>query len=109
MNTEIANELVTLLVKLVVLGCTGAFTGVVYPWLKNQSCYWLIKRAVQAAEKLGAVGAISKEKKKDWAISTLASWGVEVDDSTKVMIEAAVAELDAAGSKIAKQIADDDA
>jgi hypothetical protein len=107
MNTEIVNEIVILLVKIVVLGCTLAFTSVGYPWLKNQSYFWLIKRAVQAAEKLGATGAISKEKKKDWVISTLESWGYDVDDSTKVLIEAAVTELDAAGSTIAKQITSD--
>jgi hypothetical protein len=107
MNTEIVNEIVTLLVKLVVLCCTGAFTSVVYPWLKNQSCFWVIRRAVQAAEKLGASGAIAKEKKKDWVVSTLESWGYDVDDSTKVMIEAAVTELDAAGSAVAKQITSD--
>jgi hypothetical protein len=106
-TTEIANEIVTLLFKIVALCSTGAFTYVVYPWLKNQSCFWVIKRAVQAAEKLGATGAIAKEKKKDWVISTLESWGFEVDDSTKVMIEAAVTELDAAGSTIAKQITSD--
>jgi hypothetical protein len=108
MNTEIANEIVILLVRIVVLGCTLAFTSVGYPWLKNQSCYWIIRRAVQAAEKLGATGAVAKEKKRDWVISTLESWGVEVDDSTKVMIEAAVTELDAAGSAIAKQITSDE-
>jgi hypothetical protein len=107
MNTEIANEIVILLVRIVVLYCTGKFTSIVYPWLKNQSCFWVIKRAVQAAEKLGATGAITKEKKKDWVISTLESWGYDVDDSTKVMIEAAVTELDAAGGAIAKQITSD--
>jgi hypothetical protein len=106
---DITNQLATLLIKLVILLATGAFSYIVLPWLRQQSFYWLVKRAAQAAEKLGASGAIPKDTKKQWVIDVLKLWGVPVDDKMEVFIESAVEELDTATVQLLDTIETDEA
>ena len=76
------------------------FKSAVIPWLKEKHLYGVVKRFVNAAEKLADSGKLQKSEKKDYVLRLLASKGVAVTEEIDAMIESAVIELDIAFSEI---------
>lgn len=70
------------------------------PWLKEKRIYSMIKKFVNAAEKLAETGVIEKVNKKDKVIELLEQNGIKVDTKLEAFIEAAVKELDLITSTI---------
>ncbi len=95
-------ELVTNVLKLVMIIAGGVFTYIlvpfakntVIPWLKEKHLYDIVKKFVQAAEKMGESGIIDKQTKKQFVIDMLKSKGVNVTPEVEALIESAVEELD---------------
>ena len=79
----------------------------VVPWLKEKRLYSTIQKFVQAAEKLGSTGAISKDTKKAYVISLLESNGIKVTPEVDALIESAVQELDDAVAEIIEVLGDE--
>lgn len=104
MNYAITEQLVSIAFILVrmVVGVIAAYIIVpfvkdsVIPWLQDRRLYDLIKKYVQAAEKMASSNIITKEDKKQFVINLLASRGVQVDAEVSALIESAVKELDIA-------------
>ncbi len=90
--------------KLLIALVLTAITAYVIPWLKNTVVPWLkekhlydiIKKFVEAAEKLAQAGTIPKEEKKQYVIALLKAKGITVTPEIEANIEAAVQELDIA-------------
>lgn len=70
------------------------------PWLKEKRLYSIVKKFVQAVEKLAESGAIDKKDKNAKVIELLQSKGIVVDSTVKAFIESCVKELDMAASVI---------
>jgi len=70
------------------------------PWLKEKRLYDTVRHFVQAAEKLGDVGTISKSEKKAYVVGLLEAKGITVTPVVDAMIESAVKELDWAAGEI---------
>lgn len=66
------------------------------PWMKEKQLYGLVKKFVQAAEKLAETGVLDRESKKDYVVGLLVQKGYDVNDETEAFIESAVKELDMA-------------
>lgn len=104
MNYAITEQLVSIAFILVrmVVSVIAAYIIVpfvkdgVIPWLQDRRLYDLIKKYVQAAEKMASSNIITKEDKKQFVINLLASRGVQVDAEVSALIESAVKELDIA-------------
>jgi hypothetical protein len=64
------------------------------PWLKDKRIYDLVKRFVEAAEKLAETGAIDKSEKKQKVIEFLEEKGIIVTVEIEAFIESAVKQLD---------------
>lgn len=64
------------------------------PWMKEKQLYGLVKKFVQAAEKLAETGVLDRESKKDYVVGLLVQKGYDVNDETEAFIESAVKELD---------------
>lgn len=64
------------------------------PWMKEKQLYGLVKKFVQAAEKLAETGILDRESKKDYVVGLLVQKGYDVNDETEAFIESAVKELD---------------
>lgn len=79
-------------------------TAVVVPWLKTSAIPWmrekqlygLVKKFVQAAEKLAETGALEREDKKNYVVNLLIQKGYHMSEETEAFIESAVKELDMA-------------
>lgn len=78
----------------------------VIPWLKEKHLYDTVKKFVQAAEKLGDVGTIPKDRKKAYVIQLLEGKGIVVTSEIDALIESAVKELDNAVGEIVGVLAD---
>ena len=63
-------------------------------WLKDKQVYDIVKKFVQAAEKLAEAGMIAKVDKKEYVISLLKEQGIKVDAKVEAFIESAVKEID---------------
>ncbi len=74
------------------------------PWLKEKRIYGIVKKFVQAVEKLAESGAIEKADKKENVIKLLESNGIIVDETVDFFIESCVKELDMIGSVIYEEI-----
>lgn len=74
------------------------------PWLKEKRLYAMVKKFVQAAEKLAESGKINKEFKKDKVVQLLEGKGVVVDDNVDAFIESCVKELDIVASVVYEEI-----
>lgn len=66
----------------------------VIPWMKEKQLYSLVKKFVQAAEKLAETGALEREDKKQYVVDLLERKGYKVDGEIDAFIESAVKELD---------------
>lgn len=64
------------------------------PWLKEKRMFSLVKKFVQAAEKLAETGVIEKADKKETVINLLENKGIEVTIEVEAFIEACVKQLD---------------
>lgn len=64
------------------------------PWLKEKRIYDIVKKFVNAAEKMAESGAIQKVDKKTKVVEWLTKKGIVVDDEILSLIESAVKELD---------------
>lgn len=74
------------------------------PWLKEKRLYNIVKRFVQAAEKLAESGVIAKELKKEKVVELLEGKGVIVDATIDAFIESCVKELDMVASVVYEEI-----
>ena len=99
-SASFANELVSVIVRLVIAGAGTAFMAYGIPYLKKIGVYKLVQIAVRAAEKLGATGAIEKADKKKYVMEALERLGVKITPTIETMIEAAVKEMDIQNDKI---------
>lgn len=74
------------------------------PWLKEKRLLGIIRKFVQAAEKMAESGLIEKANKKDFVIGLLKKNGIVVSETVDVFIESCVKELDMAGSVVYETI-----
>lgn len=74
------------------------------PWLKEKHLYNIVKKFVQAAEKLAETGAIEKCDKKAKVIELLNNNGISIDATIEAFIESAVKELDIIDSVVYEEI-----
>ena len=88
---EIIATVITLLVSYYVL---PAIKNDLVPWLKEKRIFSLVKKFVQASEKLAETGAIEKADKKQTVINLLENKGIEVTLEVEAFIEACVKQLD---------------
>lgn len=66
------------------------------PWMKEKQLYGLVKKFVQAAEKLSETGALESADKKCYVVHLLEQKGYPMTAETEAFIESAVKELDMA-------------
>lgn len=78
------------------------------PWLKEKRLYSIVKKFVQAVEKLAESGAIDKKDKNKKVVEFLQSKGIVVDSTVKAFIESCVKELDIATSVVIEEIVETD-
>lgn len=64
------------------------------PWMKEKQLYGLVKKFVQAAEKLAETGVLDREDKKKYVVDLLEQKGYHMNAETEAFIESAVKELD---------------
>ncbi len=98
MNAIITQAL-SYIIKALFLALAGVLTfyvkTTVVPWLKDKQLYSVVKRYVQAAEKLFSTGQlVSGAEKKKYVISLLESKGIACGPEIHALIESAVEELD---------------
>lgn len=74
------------------------------PWLKEKRVYSIVKKLVQAVEKLAESGVIEKQAKKEKVIELLESKGIVVDATVDAFIESCVKELDIVVGAIYKEV-----
>lgn len=74
------------------------------PWLEEKRIFNLVKKFVEAAEKLAESGAIEKVDKKSKVIELLESKGITVDAEIDAFIESAVKQLDIVTSTVVEEI-----
>ena len=74
------------------------------PWLVEKRVYSLVKKFVEAAEKLAESGVIEKVDKKSKVIELLESKGIIVDAEVDAFIESAVKQLDVITSTVVEEI-----
>ena len=100
--TQIAYQIFALLLSLTAL----LFTSVILPWIVKTGIPWLrerrldgiIRKYVEAAEKLCASGQLTIPK-KEFVISLLKKRGIPITDEVNACIEACVIELDNASAQ----------
>jgi hypothetical protein len=74
------------------------------PMLKEKHLYDLVKKFVQASEKMAESGVIEKTYKKSMVIRLLENKGIAVDKTIESFIESAVKELDIATTVIYEEV-----
>ena len=74
------------------------------PMLKEKRLYELVKKFVQAVEKMAESGTIEKTNKKAMVIRLLENKGIAVDKTIESFIESAVKELDIATTVIYEEV-----
>lgn len=74
------------------------------PWLEEKRIFNLVKKFVEAAEKLAESGAIEKVDKKTKVIELLELKGITVDAEIDAFIESAVKQLDIVTSTVVEEI-----
>lgn len=79
------------------------------PWLKERHLLGIIRKFVQAAEKMAESGLIEKASKKDFVVSLLKNNGISVSETVDVFIESCVKELDMASSVVYETIMETEA
>lgn len=78
------------------------------PWLKEKRIYSIVKKFVQAVEKLAESGVIEKVDKKKYVINLLEKNGITVNDTVDSFIESCVKELDMVASVVHEEIIEED-
>ena len=78
------------------------------PWLKEKRLYNIVKKFVQAAEKMAESGIIAKVDKKSKVIELLENKGITVNESVDAFIESCVKELDIIASSVREEIKEED-
>lgn len=74
------------------------------PWLREKRIYEIIKKLVQAAEKMAESGAIEKVDKKATVIKLLKDRGIEVTTEIEALIESCVKDLDIATNTLMNEL-----
>lgn len=74
------------------------------PWLEEKRVYNLVKKFVEAAEKLAESGVIEKVDKKAKVVELLESKGIVVNAEVDAFIESAVKQLDIITSTVVEEI-----
>ena len=64
------------------------------PWLEEKRIYNLVRKFVEAAEKLSETGVIQKVDKKDYVLKLLTENGVPLNPTIEAFVESAVKQLD---------------
>ena len=107
---EIIRQAISSFAEVAIVAAIGIATyyikTAVIPWLKEKHLYDTVKKFVQAAEKLGDVGTIPKDRKKAYVIQLLEGKGIVVTSEIDALIESAVKELDNAVGEIVGVLAD---
>ena len=98
---EIIITIISLIIARYVIPC---IKNDLVPWLKEKYLYNVVKRFVQAAEKLAESGAITKQSKKEKVIELLENKGITVDATIEAFIESCVKELDIVTSVVYEEI-----
>lgn len=108
---EIIRQAISSLAEVAIVAAIGIATyyikTAVIPWLKEKHLYDTVKKFVQAAEKLGDVGTIPKDRKKAYVIQLLEGKGIVVTSEIDALIESAVKELDNAVGELVGVLADE--
>ena len=84
-------ELLSMLVELAVGAVSLVLAYFVIPWLKEKRLIGIVRKAVEAAEKLSENQSIDK---KEYVRRVLAGAGVKLNETVEAMIEGCVLELD---------------
>ena len=93
-------------IKLIFTALTLVFSSIVLPWIVTNGIPWLkeqrldgiVKKYVEAAEKMAASGQISKDMKKEFVRHLLEARGIQITEEVNALIEAAVTECDQASA-----------
>lgn len=99
-NDDLIQQTIDTAMRLVSLVFMVLATRYVIPWLKERGIYATIQKFVQAAEKLGETGAITKSDKKEYVWKLLEKAGIKKSEKIDAMIESAVKELDWMGGEL---------
>lgn len=102
--TQIIANLCAAALRVALLVIAAVIAKVGLPYLEKKGLMWLVRTFVRSAEKQGETGRIAKEKKKEFVLNLLKTFGVQSSPLVDNMIEAAVEELDAFGTQVASMI-----
>lgn len=98
---EIAITAISLIVAHYVIPC---IKNDLIPWLEEKRLLGIIRKFVQAAEKLAESNVIMKSDKKAKVIELLEKQGIVVDETIEAFIEGCVKELDTVTSVVYEEI-----
>ena len=98
---EIIITVISIIVSCYIIPC---IKNDLVPWLKEKHLYSMVKKFVQAAEKLAESNVIEKVDKKAKVIELLKNQGIEITDEIDSFIESAVKELDLVTNTIKEEI-----
>lgn len=95
------------IIKLIFTALSLVFSSIVLPWIVKTGIPWLkekrldgiVKKYVEAAEKMAASGQISKDMKKEFVRHLLETRGIHITEEVNALIEAAVIECDHASAQ----------
>lgn len=97
-------KLLEIFMELAVGGVTLALAYFVIPWLKEKRLLSVVRKAVEAAEKLAENQILDK---KEYVRRVLECAGIKLDELVEAMIEGCVLELDLMISNIKDPATDD--
>ncbi|MBQ1212048.1 MAG: hypothetical protein IIX69_01375 [Clostridia bacterium] len=97
-------KLLEMLVELAVSGAALLMAYFVIPWLKEKRLLSVVRKAVEAAEKLSENQSLDK---KEYVHRVLERAGIKIDELVEAMIEGCVLELDLMISNIKDPAIDD--
>ena len=101
------NVLYEEIIKLIFTALSLVFNSIVLPWIVKTGIPWLkemrldgiVRKYVEAAEKMAASGQISKDMKKEFVKHLLEQRGIRITEEVNALIEAAVIECDHASAQ----------
>lgn len=104
MNANDWAQIVLAVFRFVLAVATVVFAGVALPWLRKEGLPWLkehrlyslVRRLVQAAEKMYEYDECASNAKHDYVVNVLKSKGIEVTSEIEAYIDSAIEELDIA-------------
>lgn len=98
------NELSASIAELVFGAVTLAVAYFLIPWLKEKRLIGIVRKAVEAAEKLAEHQSLDK---KEYVRRVLACAGIKISETVEAMIEGCVLELDLLISNVKDPESDD--